>query len=57
MQIAREDEDHWTMNIRSAIFQDEGMYECVAENLAGKVYCSANIKVVGKVICEFNFCL
>ncbi len=47
-QIAREDYDHWTLNIRNSIYMDEGLYECVAENLAGKVYCSANIKLIGQ---------
>ena len=43
----REEFDHWTLNIKNAIHADEGVYECVAENVAGRVYCTANVKVTG----------
>lgn len=45
MQIVREDFDHWTLNFKNTINSDEGVYECVAENVAGKVYCVANVKI------------
>ena len=48
VKISREDYDHWTLNVNTAIYMDEGMYECVAENLAGKVYCTASVKVNGE---------
>jgi hypothetical protein len=48
LKIVREDFDHWTLNINNAIHMDEGLYECVAENVAGKVYCSANVKITEK---------
>ncbi len=35
------------MNIRNAIHMDEGIYQCLAENVGGKVYCTANVKVSG----------
>ena len=47
VKIVREDEEHWTLNVGNAIRMDEGMYECVAENVAGKVYCTANVKITG----------
>lgn len=48
VKIVREDHDHWTLNVANAIRLDEGMYECVVENVAGKVYCTAAVKVTGK---------
>jgi hypothetical protein len=48
IKIIREDHDHWTLNIANAINMDEGMYECIAENVAGKVYCTATVKVTEK---------
>ena len=36
------------MSIRNTIHMDEGLYECVAENVAGKVYCSATVKCTEK---------
>ena len=50
IKIVREEYDHWTLNIRNAIHPDEGLYECVAENVAGRVYCSANVKVTGELM-------
>ena len=50
VKIAREEYDHWALNISNSIRLDEGVYECVAENLAGKVYCTANVKVTGKAL-------
>lgn len=47
VKVAREDFDHWSLNIQNAIRTDEGVYECVAENVAGKVYCTANAKITG----------
>ena len=47
VKILREEHDHWTVNFKSAIHMDEGLYECVAENVAGKVYSSAVVKVTG----------
>ena len=29
---------------------DEGIYQCMAENVAGKVYCTANVKVSGTTV-------
>ncbi len=48
VKIVREEYDHWTLNVQGAIRLDEGIYECVAENVAGKVYCSANVKCTGR---------
>ena len=48
IKIVREDFDHWTLNFRNAIYMDEGMYECTAENVAGKVYCKANVRITEK---------
>ena len=45
--MTREDYDHWTLSMSSVIRMDEGLYECVAENVAGKVYCSATVHVTG----------
>ena len=50
VKTIRESHDHWTLNIQNAIHMDEGVYECIAENLAGKVYCTANVKITGKLI-------
>lgn len=47
VKCVREGFDHWTLNIQNSIHMDEGVYECVAENLAGKVYCTATVKVTG----------
>jgi len=48
VKVLREDQDHWTVNFANAIRLDEGLYECVAENVAGKVYCTATVKVTEK---------
>ena len=32
----------------NVIRMDEGLYECIAENVAGKVYCSATVHVTGQ---------
>ena len=48
VKITREDFDHWSLNMSKVIRLDEGLYECVAENIAGKVYSSVNVKVIGK---------
>jgi hypothetical protein len=48
VKTVREGFDHWTLNIQNAIHMDEGVYECIAENLAGKVYCTANVKISEK---------
>ena len=42
--------DHWSLSIDNAKYMDSGQYEVLAENLAGKVYCSAKLTVEGK--CE-----
>ena len=47
VKIVREEFDHWTLNIQNAIHMDEGVYECIAENVAGKVYCTASVKITG----------
>lgn len=47
IRIAREEFDHWTLSIQNSIHMDEGIYECIAENVAGKVYCTANVKITG----------
>lgn len=47
IKIAREEFDHWTLSIQNSIRMDEGVYECIAENIAGKVYCTANVKITG----------
>jgi hypothetical protein len=47
VKTVRESQDHWTLNIQNAIHMDEGVYECIAENVAGKVYCTANVKITG----------
>ena len=49
VKIIREEYDHWGLNVMNAIRLDEGVYECVAENVAGKVYCTANVKVTGRL--------
>jgi len=48
IKIVREEFDHWTVNIQNTIHMDEGVYECIAENLAGSVYCTANVKITEK---------
>ncbi|CAD5121391.1 DgyrCDS9913 [Dimorphilus gyrociliatus] len=45
VKIRREEYDHWTLSVDNAIRLDEGVYECVLSNVAGKVYCTANVKV------------
>jgi len=50
IKIVREEYDHWTLNIQNTIHMDEGLYECIAENLAGKVYCTSNVKITGLVL-------
>jgi len=47
VKTVREGFDHWTLNIQNSIHMDEGVYECVAENVAGKVYCTATVKITG----------
>ena len=47
VKTVREGFDHWTLNIQNCIHMDDGVYECVAENVAGKVYCTATVKVTG----------
>ena len=47
VKTVREGFDHWTLNIQNCIHMDEGVYECVAENVAGKVYCTAAVKITG----------
>ena len=42
--------DHWSLSIDNAKYMDSGQYEVLAENVAGKVYCSAKLTVEGK--CE-----
>lgn len=49
VKLQREEFDHWTINVGSAIRMDEGLYECIAENVAGKVYCTATVKITGKL--------
>merc|ERR1712142_12356 len=48
IKVARESYDHWAIYFRNAIYMDEGMYECTAENIAGKVYCKADVKIQEK---------
>jgi len=47
VKTVREEFDHWTLNIQNSIHMDEGVYQCVAENVAGKVYCTATVKITG----------
>lgn len=49
IKVSREDFDHWSLNMQNAIRTDEGVYECIAENVAGKVYCTANVKIAGNI--------
>jgi len=51
LKVTREDYEHWTMNIGNVIHMDEGLYECIAENVAGKVYSSATVRVTGQCVC------
>lgn len=50
VKIRREEYDHWTLSVDNAIRLDEGVYECVLSNVAGKVYCTATVKVSGDII-------
>ncbi|XP_074662623.1 protein Obscurin-like [Tubulanus polymorphus] len=44
----RTDYDYWSLNFDNTILLDEGMYICVAENIAGKAYCVANLVIEEK---------
>lgn len=39
----------WALTIRNAIVPDAGNYVCVAENVAGKVFCTGKVSVVGEI--------
>lgn len=43
-----ESPDYWSLSLSSALKTDGGLYACIAENLAGKVHCVANVIVEGK---------
>lgn len=45
--IRQEAPDYWSLSIDNAISMDGGLYECIAENIAGKVHCTAKVVVQG----------
>ncbi|XP_064598573.1 obscurin-like isoform X2 [Liolophura sinensis] len=40
-----ESPDYWSLSLSSALKTDGGLYACIAENVAGKVHCVANVIV------------
>lgn len=47
-KVWNESPDYWALTVDGAIVMDSGLYQCVAENAAGKAYCSAKVTVQGK---------
>ncbi|CAH1789060.1 unnamed protein product [Owenia fusiformis] len=45
IRIKRKDKDHWVLSLDNVIGRDTGLYICVAENIAGKVHCIANVTI------------
>ena len=43
-----EHKERWTLTLSDAIPEDSGSYMCVAENVAGKVFCTARVNVEGE---------
>jgi hypothetical protein len=41
--------NQWSLHLSDVISLDGGLYTCVAENIAGKSMCSANLFVDGKL--------
>lgn len=41
--------DRWSLTFKDTLPTDSGTYMCVAENVAGKVFCSAKVSVQGEV--------
>ena len=54
MQLQQSDYNYWALSLDGVIMRDEGLYICVAQNLAGKAYCFANLKVEGEFFSFFT---
>uniref|UniRef100_A0A2C9KQ17 Immunoglobulin I-set domain-containing protein n=1 Tax=Biomphalaria glabrata TaxID=6526 RepID=A0A2C9KQ17_BIOGL len=46
--------DLWSLEFDGALPSDSGCYICVAENPAGKVFCTARLSVDGLAVLEFS---
>lgn len=47
--------DRCTLRISEAFPEDEGVYKCIAQNPAGEVTTSANLRVLGKPTKPLSF--
>ncbi|XP_064646394.1 muscle M-line assembly protein unc-89-like isoform X2 [Lineus longissimus] len=48
VKVKHTEYDYWSLDIDGAISRDEGMFICVAENIAGKVHCTASLHIEEK---------
>ncbi|XP_055959480.1 obscurin-like [Patella vulgata] len=57
VRIHHERPDYFSLTIDGALSMDAGQYTCVAENVAGKIFCSARVEVEDSLptLCDLNF--